>query len=83
MSLWSAFKNLGNRLQRVLSHDRRQEILALLGREHADKMKDSRQYRLHAEQMRYKHFRDQLLRIADEEEKHRPVAQGQDYRPGR
>ena len=70
MYLWSALKNLGNRLQRVLSHDRRQEILALLGREYVDKMKDSRKYRLHAKQMRYKHFRDRLLRIADEEEKH-------------
>jgi bacterioferritin (cytochrome b1) len=64
------FKKLGKGLQRVLTHDRRQEILALLGREYVDKMKDSRQYRLHSEQMRYEQFRDQLLRIADEEEKH-------------
>jgi bacterioferritin (cytochrome b1) len=68
--MWSVLKTLGSRLQRALSHDRRQEILALLSREYADKMKDARQYRLHAEQMRYNHFRAQLERIADEEEKH-------------
>jgi len=42
----------------------------LLSREYTDKMKDARQYRLHAEQTRYNHFRAQLERIADEEEKH-------------
>ena len=68
--MWSVLKTLGSRLQRALFHDRRQEILALLSREYADKMKDARQYRLHAEQMRYNHFRAQLERIADEEEKH-------------
>jgi bacterioferritin (cytochrome b1) len=68
--LRSVLKNLGNRLQRALSQDRRHEILALLGRMYADKIKDSRQYRLHAEQMRYRHFRELLLHIADDEEKH-------------
>ena len=71
VSLWSTLKSIcSGLLRKLLTPNRRQEVLALLCREYADKLKDSRQYRLHAEQMRYKHFRDQLLRIADDEEKH-------------
>jgi bacterioferritin (cytochrome b1) len=68
--MWRGLKILMARLLRRLRHDPKQDIVDLLGREYADKMKDARQYRLHAEQMRYKHFRDQLWQIADEEEKH-------------
>ena len=70
MSLWSALKSIWGRVQRVLTHDPRKEILALLSQEYVDKMKDAFQYRRHAEQMRYKHFREKLLRIAEDEEKH-------------
>jgi bacterioferritin (cytochrome b1) len=70
VSLWSALKSIWGRFQRVLTHDPREEILAILGQEYVDKMKDAFQYRRHAEQMRYKHFREKLLRIAEDEEKH-------------
>ena len=70
MSLWSALKSIWGRVQRVLTLDPRKEILALLSQEYVDKMKDAFQYRRHAEQMRYKHFREKLLRIAEDEEKH-------------
>ena len=68
--MWRGVKNSTARFLRRLRQDPKQEIVELLGREYSDKMKDARQYRLHAEQMRYKHFRDQLLQIADEEEIH-------------
>ena len=68
--MWRGLKNLISRLQRRLRGDRNQEIVELLGRLYADKMKDARQFRLHSEQMRYHHFRAKLERIADEEEKH-------------
>ena len=68
--MWRGPKKLTDRLLRRLRRDPKQDIVDLLGRAYADKMKDSRQYRLHAEQMRYKHFRDQLLQIAEGEEKH-------------
>jgi bacterioferritin (cytochrome b1) len=68
--LWRLLKSFWGRIQRVLTRDPRQEILAILCQEYVDKMKDSLQYRRHAEQMRYKHFREKLLRIAEDEEKH-------------
>ena len=70
MSLSSALKSIWGRAQRVLTQDPRKEILALLSQEYVDKMKDAFQYKRHAEQMRYKHFREKLLRIAEDEEKH-------------
>ena len=68
--MWRSLKILMARLLRRLRHDPKQDIVDLLGREYADKMTDARQFRLHAEQMRYDHFRSQLRRIADEEEQH-------------
>ena len=61
--MWHGLKNFMSRLRRTLRRDRKQEIVELLGRLYADKMKDARQFRLHAEQMRYEHFRSQLRRI--------------------
>ena len=58
-----------NRLLRLLAPDRRQEVLALLCREYVEKSKDAIQFRRHAERMRYRQFREKLLRIAEEEEK--------------
>ena len=55
---------------RAITHDRRQEVLELLCREYVEKSKDAIQFRRHAERMHYSQFRDKLLRIADEEEKH-------------
>jgi hypothetical protein len=68
--MWRSLKHLTNRLLRTLRHDRKQDIVDLLGREYADKMKDPRKFRLHSEQMRYNHFRAKLQRLVDEEEKH-------------
>ncbi|HEX9454447.1 MAG TPA: ferritin-like domain-containing protein [Candidatus Binatia bacterium] len=68
--MWHGLKNFMSRLRRTLRRDRKQEIVELLGRFYADKMKDARQFRLHSEQMRYHHFRVKLERIADEEETH-------------
>jgi len=66
----STLKNIWNRWHRALTHDRRQEILDLLCREYLEKSKDAIQFRHHAERMRYRQFREMLLRIAEEEENH-------------
>jgi bacterioferritin (cytochrome b1) len=68
--MWRGLKQLTNQIRRTLRHDPKQDMVDLLGREYADKMKDARQFRLHAEQMRYDHFRAQQRRIADQEEQH-------------
>lgn len=68
--MWRGLKNLTARLLRRLRHDPKQDIVDLLGRQYADKMKDARQFRLHSEQMRYPQFRAKLQQIADDEEKH-------------
>jgi bacterioferritin (cytochrome b1) len=58
------------RARRWLAPSPRKDLLALLCREYVDKRKDAMQFRRHAEQMRYRQFREQLLRIAEEEEQH-------------
>src|SRR5260221_11427191 len=68
--MWRGLKELTNQIGRWLRPDPKQDIVELLGREYADKMTDARQFRLHAEQMRYDHFRARLRRIADQEEQH-------------
>jgi len=65
-----ALKDIWSRMWRALWHDRREEVLRLLCREYLTQLKDAIQFRRHAEQMRYPHFRDKLLRIAEAEEKH-------------
>ena len=65
-----ALKDIWSWMWRALQHDRGEEVLTLLCREYLTQLKDAIQFRRHAEQMRYPHFRDKLLRIAEAEEKH-------------
>ena len=65
-----ALEGMWSRMRRALRHDRREEVLTLLCREYLTQVKDSIQFRRHAEHMRYPQFRDKLLRIAEAEEKH-------------
>ena len=65
-----ASEGMWSRMRRALRHDRREEVLTLLCREYLTQVKDSIQFRRHAEHMRYPQFRDKLLRIAEAEEKH-------------
>ncbi|MBI4522239.1 MAG: ferritin-like domain-containing protein [Deltaproteobacteria bacterium] len=67
---WTALKRRGSRLLQSLPHDRRKELLSLLCREYIEETKTSMQYRRHAQRMRYPQFRERLLRIAEEEQKH-------------
>lgn len=70
MFLWSTLKKTWTRLLRWQSHDARKESLALLCLEYIEERKSSLQLQRHAEQMRYPEFREKLLRIAGDEQKH-------------
>jgi|SRR5215467_1025483 len=65
-----ALEGMWSRMWRALRQDRREEVLELLHREYLTQVKDSIQFRRHAEQMRYPQFRNTLLGIAETEEKH-------------
>jgi len=66
----SANESFWSRMRRALRHDRREDVLMLLRREYLTQIKDSIQFRRHAEQMRYPQFRRRLLQIAEAEEQH-------------
>ena len=68
--MWRDLKDLTNQILRTLRRDPKQDIVDLLGRQYAGKMKAARQFRLHSQQMRYQQFRAKLQQIADDEEKH-------------
>ena len=59
-----------SRLLQSLPHNGRKELLALLCQEYIEERKNSIQFQRHAERMHYPQFREELLRIAEEEQKH-------------
>ncbi|MEW6297875.1 MAG: ferritin-like domain-containing protein [Thermodesulfobacteriota bacterium] len=54
----------------ALQPDHRQRLIEILRDEYVDEAKDVIQLRAHARRMTYPHFREQLLRIAEEEKAH-------------
>jgi len=60
---WRQFLN-------ALQPDHRQRLIEVLRDEYVDEAKDVVQFEEHARRMTYPHFREQLLRIAEEEKAH-------------
>ncbi|MGH7769289.1 MAG: ferritin-like domain-containing protein, partial [Candidatus Binatia bacterium] len=60
----------GPRLLQCLRRNRRRKVLEVLCREYVEEMESSLRLEWHAEQMRYPHFCQRLLRIAKEEQRH-------------
>lgn len=54
----------------ALRPDQRQRLLEILRDEYLDEAKDVVQFEVHARRMTYPHFRERLLRIAEEEKAH-------------
>jgi rubrerythrin len=61
----------------ALQPDHRQRLIEVLRDEYADGAKDVIQFEEHARRMSYPHFRERLLRIAEEEKAHVHWLQGQ------
>lgn len=70
MFRWNTLKKIRNWLQKSVIHDGRNEFLAFLSREYVEEIRHSIQFQAHAERMHYPQFREKLLRIADEEQRH-------------
>jgi len=63
-------KSWGQLLQRLLTPNGRKEVLDLLCQEYVEEIRSSIQFRGDAERISYPQFRDKLLQIAGQEEKH-------------
>jgi bacterioferritin (cytochrome b1) len=67
---WTYLLKFLNRLVKSVPHDGRQKLLHILYREYVEEMEGMLQFQRHAERMHYPQFREKLLRIAKEEQKH-------------
>ena len=70
MFFWSELKKSWQRLLKSLPHDGRQKLLEILRREYTEEMESTLQFFRHADCMHYPQFRERLLRIAKDEQKH-------------
>lgn len=70
MSRWSTLKKMWKWLLQSRAHDGQEDLLAMLCQEYAEETRHSIQFKAHAERMHYPQFRERLLKIAEEEEKH-------------
>jgi bacterioferritin (cytochrome b1) len=67
--VWNRFRKAWNQLLQS-AHDGRRKVLEVLCQRYVDETRSSLQFQSHARQMCYPQFRDKLLDIAKEEEKH-------------